>query len=422
MGGKSQALLAMAAMYVDKPTYKCLLFRRTYADLSKPNAIMDRAKQWWMNKPGIKWSNEQHTFTFPSGARIAFAYVRNMQDALNHNSAEYHTIGGDELHLIQNQPAIYLMSRIRRLANEADIPLRFRSGWNPPVNQEGAWVKERYLTREALECQRKDTPRYFKQVWWKDGRAFIPARLQDNPHGDAITYRQSLEQLDPVTKKQLEDGDMSAHGEGRFSREWFPRFTDIGDALITGTRHVVNDNIVLYKHLRTMLIIDPANRPGKNSKNTSFLIGSIDNKSRFYIRHVLKRQIPLEEIIPQAYQLACFWRPLYVGIEANGFQIGLVNEARDRVKYPKMPIVKELDHEGKSKLTRATPAIHAASQAQIYVPFEADWLEDYFSELELFTGDDKLDVFTDQVDTTAYLVLENGKPYSEAQPFTFSMV
>ena len=41
-GGKSDALLDAALMFVDVPGYASILFRRTYKDLALPEAIMDR--------------------------------------------------------------------------------------------------------------------------------------------------------------------------------------------------------------------------------------------------------------------------------------------------------------------------------------------------------------------------------------------
>lgn len=41
-GGKSSALLMAALQYVDVPNYSAILFRRTYADLALPGALMDR--------------------------------------------------------------------------------------------------------------------------------------------------------------------------------------------------------------------------------------------------------------------------------------------------------------------------------------------------------------------------------------------
>ena len=45
-GGKSSALLMAALQYVDVPGYNAIIFRRTYADLALPGAIMDRFTEW----------------------------------------------------------------------------------------------------------------------------------------------------------------------------------------------------------------------------------------------------------------------------------------------------------------------------------------------------------------------------------------
>ena len=47
-GGKSVAQLMAALQYVDIPNYSAILFRRTYADLSLPGALIDMSKQWLM--------------------------------------------------------------------------------------------------------------------------------------------------------------------------------------------------------------------------------------------------------------------------------------------------------------------------------------------------------------------------------------
>lgn len=418
-GGKTEALLAASVMYHDIPNYAALIFRKTLEDMKKPNAILDRALKWWQGQAGVKWHPTQHQFEFYSGAKIKFAQAANMADALAHNSAEYHFIGTDEGHLTPVQPAIYLISRLRRLKSDQHIPSRIRIAFNPPVDQLGAWVKYRYLSAEALECQHKDRDKYFSQVWWnssgesKERRAFIPARMQDNPYGDIDDYKRSLAELDPVTRKQLEEGDMTVHGQGRFDRNWFPRYHDIGDALIAGEKYYGADDLIRKVLLKITIWVDPANRTKKTSKNTCFLVTAQDHKNRLFILDVVLRKLPLEGIIPTLYQLSQRWKPMYAGFEANGFQFALVNEARCRLRYPNMCVIKEVEPEGKSKLTRATPAIHKASQAEIFVPRDPapPWLEGWFSELELFTGDDTLDVYTDQVDTLAYDVLDMGEQF-----------
>jgi predicted phage terminase large subunit-like protein len=51
-------------------------------------------------------------------------------------------------------------------------------------------------------------------------RLFIPSRLEDNEHLDREQYRESLQELDPFTRSQLESGDWSEYAGSYFRREW----------------------------------------------------------------------------------------------------------------------------------------------------------------------------------------------------------
>jgi hypothetical protein len=46
-GGKSDALLMAGLQYVDVRGYAGIIFRRNYADLVKPGALIDRGKEWF---------------------------------------------------------------------------------------------------------------------------------------------------------------------------------------------------------------------------------------------------------------------------------------------------------------------------------------------------------------------------------------
>jgi hypothetical protein len=59
-GGKSDALLMGALMYVDVPGYAALILRKTYKDLSLPDAIMSRADMW-LRGTDAHWSEEKKT-------------------------------------------------------------------------------------------------------------------------------------------------------------------------------------------------------------------------------------------------------------------------------------------------------------------------------------------------------------------------
>ncbi len=187
-GGKSSALLMAALQYVDIPNYSAILFRRTYADLSLPGALMDRFREWISNYDDIHWNANQYTATFPSGARITFGYLNNSQDYLRYKGSEFQFIGMDEVTEIREADYRYLFSRLRRPSTGplAQVPLRMRAATNPAPN----WVRQRFL----VEGNEK-------------GRIFVPSKLTDNPGIDPESYRAVLQELDPVERKRLEFGD-----------------------------------------------------------------------------------------------------------------------------------------------------------------------------------------------------------------------
>jgi predicted phage terminase large subunit-like protein len=187
-GGKSSALLMSALQYVDVPGYSAILFRRTFADLSLPGALMDRFKSWMSNYDDIHWNSNTFIATFPSGARISFGYLNNVNDYLRYKGSEFQFIGMDEVTEIRESDYRYLFSRLRRPASGpvSQIPLRMRCASNPAPN----WVRQRFIVEGMQE-----------------GRIFVPSKLTDNPGIDAVSYRQALQALDPIERRRLEEGD-----------------------------------------------------------------------------------------------------------------------------------------------------------------------------------------------------------------------
>lgn len=196
-GGKSDALLMSALQYVDVPGYAALLLRKSYPDLAQPGAIMSRAKDW-LRGTGVKWNENNKEFLFPSGAKVAFGYLKRDEDVYQYQSAEYQFIGFDELTQFTEFQYTYMLSRLRRVVGMR-VPLRVRSGTNPG-GKGHHWVR-RYFIKEGRE----------------NGRVFIPSALEDNPHLDQESYRKSLEHLDPYTKAQLLHGDWSARPPGNWA-------------------------------------------------------------------------------------------------------------------------------------------------------------------------------------------------------------
>ena len=203
-GGKSSALLMSALQYVDVPGYSAILFRRTYADLALPGALMDRFRGWVAINEDIHWNANSYVATFPSGARISFGYLNNTNDYLRYKGSEFQFIGMDEVTEIRESDYRYMFSRLRRPATGplSKVPLRMRAASNPAPN----WVRQRFIVEGKNEA-----------------RFFVPSFLTDNPGIDAESYRQALSVLDPVERRRLEFGDWWATTLGTlFERTDFP--------------------------------------------------------------------------------------------------------------------------------------------------------------------------------------------------------
>ena len=207
-GGKSVGQLMAALQYVDVPGYSAILFRRTYSDLALPGALMEMARRWlapYIQTKEIHWSEKNKVYTFPSGATLSFGYLENDRDCERYQGAEFQYIGIDECTHISPVNYRYMFSRLRKTV-DIPVPLRFRATCNPG-GMYGDWYYERFFLN-------------------KESRVFIPAGIYDNPHVDTEDYIESLNELDPVTREQLLNGNWQVHEAGEmFSREWF---TEVG--------------------------------------------------------------------------------------------------------------------------------------------------------------------------------------------------
>lgn len=197
-GGKSDGLLMGFLQHVDEPHYSGIIFRRTYADLSLPGALMDRSHEWFGGS-SASWNGLKRQWRFPSGAVLTFGYLDTDRDKYRYQSAEFQYIAFDELTQFPESSYRYMFSRLRKGTGSL-VPLRMRAATNPGgLGHE--WVKSRFI----------------------DGTCkFISAKLDDNPHADKPSYLESLAKLDPVTRRQLELGEWVQDASGMVYRA----FTD----------------------------------------------------------------------------------------------------------------------------------------------------------------------------------------------------
>lgn len=208
-GGKSDALLMGALQYVDVKGYNAILFRKTFADLNLPGSLIPRSKEW-LSGTDAKWNENDSRWTFPSGATLSFGYMRNDEDRMRYQSAEFQYIGFDELTHFTELQYTYMFSRIRKPQDStgrdplAQVPLRIRGATNPG-GPGHVWVKKRFIKPMGERADEPDDP---------TKRIFIPSKLDDNPSVDAETYKEALAAVDDATRAQLVDGDWDAREPG----------------------------------------------------------------------------------------------------------------------------------------------------------------------------------------------------------------
>ncbi len=365
-GGKSSALLMAALQYVDIPNYSAIIFRRTYADLALPGAIMDRFTSWIAHYDDVRWNSNNYTAIFPSGARISFGYLNNSQDYLRYKGAEFQFIGMDEVTEIRESDYRYLFSRLRRPAKGAlaQVPLRMRAASNPAPN----WVRQRFIV-EGI----------------KDGRIFVPSRLTDNPGIDADSYRQALQALDPVERRRLEEGDWWSTSLGTlFERENFVIIDAHEVPQITSSARAVR-----FWDLA-------ATEPSQSNPNPDWTVGTLAmlDQGVTYILDVRKARVKGEKVEQMIAQTAYEDGPaVAVRMEQEPGSSGkaLVDQyARYVVPgYDFMGIRSTGD-----KITRARPFAAAVANGNVRIVRNAwltEWLDEFSSFPEACDHDDQVD-------------------------------
>lgn len=374
----SEAMLMAAAQYVEVPGYSALLLRRTFPDLNQPGAILERSKQWWSGR--ARWVEDQKAWHFPSGSVIKFGHIEHEKDKYDYQGAEYQFIGFDELSQFTETMYRYLFSRLRR-KHGIDVPLRMRAASNPGgIGHE--WVKQRFI----VEGREK-------------GRYFLPAGLKDNPSLNAEEYLRSLENLDPITRAQLIEGDWDIHESGgAFSRAWFS---------------IVD--LVPSQFDRLVRAWDIASTPSSFSKKADWTVGLLMGAAggRFFVLDLVRMQGSPQEVERAVLNTAI----------ADGHAVEIIMEqepgasGKIMIDHYATRVLSNFSFQGVrtagDKLSRARPISSQAQAGNVSV-IQGPWLSEFFEELEMFPHgrhDDVVDALT-----LAYNHLTSGGFIREADP------
>lgn len=379
-GGKSVFLLAAALQYVDLEGYAAILFRKTFSDLVLPGALIPMSREWlnkWIERGEVKWQDKEKKYTFmESGATLSFGYMDSVGDHLRYQGSEFQFVGFDEVTHIDPESYRYLFSRLRRKQG-VNIPIRMRASANPG-GKFGEYYYERFFVDNINETTGKHR------------RLFLQAGLDDNEHVDEEEYRNALQELDPITRAQLEDGNWQIRPQGDlFDKSWM--LTIDYQGIPAHTRYV---------RFWDLAAIDPKKRRNKTDKRApdwtvGLKLGFADGN--YYVVDIIKVQKAPGDVeklikataIADGYSCA-------IRIEEEGGASGVANTER----YAKT-ILQGFDFMGIrsniNKIERARPVAAACQVGSVFVSNRCRNLLDLYSQLDAFpngSNDDIVDAFS----------------------------
>lgn len=225
--GKSRFIReSLYRLALQVPSFHALLLRRTHQDLNQshvrfvPMEVHSRGGIW-------KTGDRIVEFPHPDGVKsiIRMGHLEDSGALQNYLSSEYDVIAPDELVTFDRDEMLELFSRARS-SNPALFALRGHTyeedgrqkrldgslvlAATNPGGKGGRWVKEFFIDHSP-------DPQAFRK-YRSDRWAFKRAKLEDNPYIEE-GYRDTLEDLPEMRRRQLLEGDWNAY-EGQFFSEW----------------------------------------------------------------------------------------------------------------------------------------------------------------------------------------------------------
>lgn len=366
-GGKSDCLLMCGLQHVDIKGYSGIIFRKSYADLVKPGALIDRSKEWLFRFPDVRWVDKEKKFEFlrkygPHTEVVSilqFGYLENDNDRLNYQGGEYQFIGFDELTHMSETCYRYMFSRMRRLIG-TDVPLRMRGASNPPDDGGGQWVYDRFVNPKTRSSK----------------AIFVPAGLNDNPFLDKEAYLESLNELDPVTRARLRDGVWTITRKGNmFKRDWFE------------TVDIAPQNRTIVRGY-DMAATDPEKAKKKYHGDPDYTVGARVSRHRdmYLIEDIERlRKNPAETQKKQQEVAESDTRRVKILMEQEPGSAGVIS-----IQHYQDDVFKGYDFESTratgSKIERANPVSALAEKGKIKILRGCRNIDEFFNEAEAFPG------------------------------------
>lgn len=185
------------------------------------------------------WNSNERKWTFSSGYTVEFTHLDGPDDHLGYNGQEITALLFDQVEEIPFDVYNFLRMQVRSKDPEMRRRAIVRCTANPG-GKHAAWVKSYFyegckphntLIRETIKLSRGRTKEVMK--------AFVPARLSDNPYLDEDgSYEANLMRLPDWMRQMYLDGNWDVVIGARFAHLWRPDIHLINSFPIPGTWQV----------------------------------------------------------------------------------------------------------------------------------------------------------------------------------------
>lgn len=425
-GGKSEALLMWLAEGVGKgiKDYSAIIFRRTFKQLEKSNDSLEaKARRVYPALGGV-YNSTKRQWRFPGGEIIELGALEHENSVLNYQGPSYHRVAFDEMTHFTPGQIDFMKTRIRRTVN-CPIKLGIRGATNPGGPSHHT-IKDMFVSDEALAClreldPRKPTPKGL--VFWKNGVAFVPARIADNPYLDLEDYEARLSSVtDPIMRARMMNGDWDVAEGLQIPEAWLRFYGMNGEMLIPLQKD--NDprkfGPVDGRTLRRFATIDTAGTSQDKAdeargKPPSWSVVAVWDYHRatdlLYLRHVWRARVDWSGLKARVPEVLAEWGVRKAYIENAHVGGPLSQELRgvsSELIGPVIPGMSE-GHRG-AKLDRAVASgfLSRLEAGKLLLP-QADtpWKAAYVQELLVWAGGK--DETCDQIDVSSYAAWECRK-------------
>ena len=441
-GGKSRICLTKNLDGIADPHFRCTIFRRTAPELLRQGGLIDESQAVY--KPfGGTWGSQKKLWTFPSGASIAFSAIASDDDLGSwQGSATTRFLIDECADKWTEKQVLFLLSRLR--SAHSKIHPQLIMSCNPDINSFlKSWVEycldeDTGVPLEGTENRIRWMVSLDNKVYWADSAEecfelhgkprdmiyasdftseqlaafpkdklsklfmpksfrFIPTGVFDNPYllpPRNTDYLPNLLSQPYVNQLKYLHGSWTARETGSmyFNRQWTP--------------------IVEFPPINPTSRVrawDFASEEKTNSNNPDWTAGvkmSRDRMGIYYIEDVVRDRVTTDKVLKMVIDTAkqdglddCDvvipLDPAAAGKTAVYFYLKVM--AEHGVAAKTKPVGTQA-----SKLTRFRPLCALAEAGSLRV-VKGDWNEQFFLELEGFSGEAKIQKMLkdDQVDAAS---------------------